>query len=354
MPNVSNTDEITQQVNSGNTNGDATQNNQNQQQNNSSSKQVVLGCDDNGNDDSNYQNTVKGIIEQAGYQVEALAIEPNAYASYSYDSKAKGKIGIYLIAAGTYSIGDAYEGGTSFDYNYFGIRPECSPNWDVSDFDTKPIGSDPDTRGGVTDKIAGKSFKEINEIVKDRCMCVTGKDATEMGNNLVAAMGGQATGGNAATGGGAVLMPDKTFFGLIQQMMGAVDAAFIIANNMAYLLSFKDIYEYRNQFDEVIPKIERKDVLKDSTVKNWSTDGFYNAVEVTYADGIVKYQNDNLVKQYGENVFYYDFPEDDEETAKAKADALLSAHIRDYSTNVELSVFYNEQITEGSWVKVHK
>ena len=164
MPNVSNTDEITQQVNSGNTNGDATQNNQNQQQNNSSSKQVVLGCDDNGNDDSNYQNTVKGIIEQAGYQVEALAIEPNAYASYSYDSKAKGKIGIYLIAAGTYSIGDAYEGGTSFDYNYFGIRPECSPNWDVSDFDTKPIGSDPDTRGGVTDKIAGKSFKEINEI----------------------------------------------------------------------------------------------------------------------------------------------------------------------------------------------
>ena len=352
MPNVTNTDEITQGVNSGNT-SNSNDNQQNQAQN--TSKQVVLGCDRNGNDDSNYQSTVAGIIEQAGYTVEKLAIEPNAFASYSYDSsKAKGKIGIYLIAAGTFSIGDATYGNTSFDYNYFGIRPECSPNWEVEDFDTKPIGSDADTRGGVTDKIAGKTFKEINDIVKERSMVVTGKDATEMGNNLVAAMGGQAQGGQSATGGGAVSIPDKTFYGLIKQIMGAVDAVFIIANNMAYLLSFKDVYEYRNQFDKFIPIIEAKDVLRDSLVKNWSTDGYYNAVEVSYADGIIKYQNDVLVKQYGENAFYYEFPEDDEETAKAKADALLAAHIRDYSTNIQLSVFYNENITEGSWVKVNK
>lgn len=352
MPNVTNTDEITQGVNSGNT-SNSNDNQQNQAQN--TSKQVVLGCDRNGNDDSNYQSTVAGIIEQAGYTVEKLAIEPNAFASYSYDSsKAKGKIGIYLIAAGTFSIGDATYGNTSFDYNYFGIRPECSPNWEVEDFDTKPIGSDADTRGGVTDKIAGKTFKEINDIVKERSMVVTGKDATEMGNNLVAAMGGQAQGGQSATGGGAVSIPDKTFYGLIKQIMGAVDAVFVIANNMAYLLSFKDVYEYRNQFDKFIPIIEAKDVLRDSLVKNWSTDGYYNAVEVSYADGIIKYQNDVLVKQYGENVFYYEFPEDDEETAKAKADALLAAHIRDYSTNIQLSIFYNENITEGSWVKVNK
>ena len=352
MPNVTNTDEITQGVNSGNT-SNSNDNQQNQAQN--TSKQVVLGCDRNGNDDSNYQSTVAGIIEQAGYTVEKLEIEPNAFASYSYDSsKAKGKIGIYLIAAGTYSIGDATYGNTSFDYNYFGIRPECSPNWEVEDFDTKPIGSDADTRGGVTDKIAGKTFKEINDIVKERSMVVTGKDATEMGNNLVAAMGGQAQGGQSATGGGAVSIPDKTFYGLIKQIMGAVDAVFVIANNMAYLLSFKDVYEYRNQFDKFIPIIEAKDVLRDSLVKNWSTDGYYNAVEVSYADGIIKYQNDVLVKQYGENAFYYEFPEDDEETAKAKADALLAAHIRDYSTNIQLSVFYNENITEGSWVKVNK
>jgi hypothetical protein len=357
MPNVNNIDEITQQANSGNQDNNQNNNNQNNNnQNNSTSKQVVLGCDRNGHDDSNYQSTVASIIEQAGYTVEKLEIEPNAFASYSYDgSKAKGKIGIYLIAAGTYSIGDATYGNTSFDYNYFGIRPECSPNWEVEDFDKKPIGSDPDTQGGVTDKIAGKTFKEINDIVKERSMVVTGKDATEMGNNLVAAMGGQVQGGQSGTtGGGAVSIPDKTFYGLIKQMIGAIDGLFIIANNMAYLLSFKDFYEYRDQYDQYIPKIERKDVIYDSIVRNWTTDGYYNSVEVTYADGIIKYQNDALVQQYGENTFYYNFPDDDEETAKAKADALLGAHIRDYSTEIELSVFYNENITVGSWVKLHK
>ncbi len=354
MTEVNNLDDITQQSNQNN--ADTKNENQQQQPNNGGSKQIVLGCDINQND-AEYQQTVAGIIEQAGYTVEKLAIEPNAFASYSYDSKAKGKIGIYLIAAGTFSIGDATYGGTNFDYNYFGIRPECSPNWDVEDFDTKPIGADADSRVGGTDKIAGHTFKEINQIVKSRSMCVTGKDATEMGNNLVAALGGQVAGGNTTNTNNvatAVSIPDKTFYGLIKQIMGAVDATFIIANNMAYLLSFKDIYEYRNQYDELIPKIEKKDILENSLTKNWTSSGFYNAVEVTYSDGIIKYQNDDLVKQYGENVFYYNFPQDDEETAKAKADALLSAHIRDYSTDIHLSIFYNEHITEGGWVKVHK
>ena len=360
MTEVNNLNDITQQSNANNADTNQNnQNNQNQQNGNTSgSKQLVLGCDIN-QDDANYQQGVATVLEQAGYQVEKLAIEPNAFASYSDGSNGKdpkGKIGIYLIAAGTYSIADATYGTSKFDYNYFGIRPEpVSPGWKCSDFDTKPIGADGDCPQELCAKIAGKSFKEINEIVKAKSWVVTGENAEEMGKNLVAALGGHTSGSaTGGVGGGAVLIPDKTFYGLIQQMMGAVDATFIIANNMAYLLSFKDIYEYRNQFDELIPKIERKHVLKDSVKKNWSPEGFYNAVEVTYADGTVKYQNDNLVKQHGENVFYYEFPEDDEETAKAKADALLSAHIRDYSTDVELSIFYNERITEGSWVKVHK
>ena len=152
---------------------------------------IVLGCDRNGMQDKDYQSTVAKILEKAGHTVKKLEIDPNAFASYSYSNNAKGKIGIYLIAAGTYSIADATYGNTHFKYNYFGIRPECSPNWTESDFDTKPIGADSDCPASLCAKIKGNSFKKINEIVKNRSMVVTGKDATEMGNNLVKAMGGE-------------------------------------------------------------------------------------------------------------------------------------------------------------------
>lgn len=331
----------------------------NNQQNNSSSQQVVLACDTNTGKDQEYQDTVGMIIEQGGYQVEKLPIGPNEYATYSYSDKAKGKKGVYLIAAGLTSIADAYEGNTSFDYNVFGIRDDASSGLSsMEDFNSKPISKDwhGDCTPAICNELQGKSFPEINQVVGSKCQAVFGVGPEELGKNILAALGGSAPGGatSGSVGGSAVLIPDKTFYGLIKQIAGAVDAVFIIANNMAYLLSFKDFYEYRNQFDDFIPKIERKDVLRDSLTKNWSIDGYYNAVEVTYADGIVKYQNDVLVKQYGENTFYYEFPEDDEETAKAKADALLAAHVRDYSTNIQLSIFYNENITEGSWVKVHK
>ena len=331
----------------------------NNQQNNSSSQQVVLACDTNTGKDQEYQDTVGMIIEQGGYQVEKLPIGPNEYATYSYSDKAKGKKGVYLIAAGLTSIADAYEGNTSFDYNVFGIRDDASSGLSsMDDFNSKPISKDwhGDCTPAICNELQGKSFPEINQVVGSKCQAVFGVGPEELGKNILAALGGSAPGGatSGSVGGSAVLIPDKTFYGLIKQIAGAVDAVFIIANNMAYLLSFKDFYEYRNQFDEFIPKIERKDVLRDSLTKNWSTDGYYNAVEVTYADGIVKYQNDVLVKQYGENTFYYEFPEDDEETAKAKANALLAAHVRDYSTDIQLSIFYNENITEGSWIKVHK
>lgn len=321
---------------------------------------IVLGCDRNGNDQE-YQSTVAQVLEQAGHTVEKLEIEPNAFASYSYDSsKAKGKVGIYLIAAGTYSIGDATYGGTFFDYNYFGIRPEVSPSWDVNDWDTKPIGSDPDTRGGVTDKIAGHTFAEINEIVKERSMCVTGKNASEMGKNLVDAIAGKGfqPGGTPTTettsGGSAVLIPDKTFYGLIKQMIGAIDGVFIIANNMAYLLSFQQFFSYRDQYEDYILELKPSEIITDSIVRNWTTDGLYNTVEVTYAEGIIKLQHDALVEVYGESVFHYNFPEDDAETAKAKADALLSAHVRDYSLDLQLNCIYNPNITVGSWIKIPK
>lgn len=39
---------------------------------------IVLGCDDNGYNDAEYQSTVASILEKAGHTVEKCAIESNA------------------------------------------------------------------------------------------------------------------------------------------------------------------------------------------------------------------------------------------------------------------------------------
>ena len=171
--------------------------------------------------------------------------------------------------------------------------------------------------------------------------------------------GGPAGGGttnttDASATGGAVQIPDQTFYGLIKQIIGAIDGVFIIANNMAYLLSFKQLYEYRTKYEDYIVEIKPSDILKDSIEKNWTTQGAYNTIELTYNGGIIQYQHDALVETYGQNIFYYDFSDDDEETAKAKAQALLSAHIRDFSTDLYLKCLYNPNITPGCWVKIPK
>lgn len=155
-------------------------------------------------------------------------------------------------------------------------------------------------------------------------------------------------------GGSAVHIPDQTFYGLIKQMMGATDSVFITTNNMAYLLSYKDLHKYKEEYEQYIPTIKASHILKDSIVQYWTTEGLYNAVEVTYKDGTIRYQHDLLIEQYGEQVKYYEFKDDDEITAKAKAQALLSAHVRDYSLDLEFNCIYNPHITVGTWVKVPK
>lgn len=165
---------------------------------------------------------------------------------------------------------------------------------------------------------------------------------------------GKGGGGTTITqsGGSMIKIPDLTFYGLIKQICGAVDATFTIANNMAYLLSFKDLYKYRDKYDEYIPILTADKIQNDTLTKNWTTDGFYNAVNITYNGGELEYKYEPLIEQYGENVFYYDLSEDDEETATAKAKALLSAHVRDYSLDLELRCLYDPHITTGSWIKL--
>jgi hypothetical protein len=159
---------------------------------------VVIGCDINSGQDAEFQNTVASKLESAGYTVEKLPIAPNPFAEYSYSSKAQGKIGVYIIAAGTYSIADYHYGANankqSFKLGVFPIRTDLNSKLQGDDWDNVPIGGDPDFSGLPTD-IIGKTFKQINEMLKDDVRIVRGNTPDEMANNVLKAIGGQVQSG---------------------------------------------------------------------------------------------------------------------------------------------------------------
>ena len=319
---------------------------------------IIVGCDTNTGSDSEAITTVVNGLRAQGHDVEQLSVGPSPFSSVGYSQKAKGKIGIYLMAASLFSFAD----GTHdlYDYDIFVIRGDASALVTSQEaFETSVIPKDADCNS-VCNEFEGMTYPQMNEKAQGKCIAVYGgKTAEEMLQAAIDGLNGKGIigGGTAQStdvGGTATLIPDKTFYGLIKQIIGAVDAVFIIANNMAYLLSFKQLYYYRNKYEDYILELKPSDILVDSVTRSWASDGFYNSVEVEYSGGIIKYQHDALVNVYGENTFYYSFPDDDEETAKAKANALLSAHVRDYSLDLQLNCIYNPNITVGSWIKIPK
>ena len=158
--------------------------------------EVVIGCDINDGNDAKVQNAVASACEKAGHNVEKLAIAPNPFAAYSYSSKATGKVGVYIIAAGTYSIADYYYGaaanGGSFKFAVFAIRGDISSQVAGREpgFSTRPIGADPDCPASLCANIRGLTFKQMNEKLKDKVKIVGGSSAEEIAKNVVNAIGG--------------------------------------------------------------------------------------------------------------------------------------------------------------------
>ena len=145
-------------------------------------KQIILGCDANTEDDSYVQNRIAERLEQEGYSVEKLAIESNAFATYDWSEKSKGKIGIYLIASGLFSIADAWENQNGFDNYVFGIRGDFGDKG-ATNFDT-PIRADADCTS-ICDKFNGKTFNQINAMVQPKIAICGGSNTDELANNII-------------------------------------------------------------------------------------------------------------------------------------------------------------------------
>jgi len=328
-------------------------------------------CYDGASGSQHHIDVVAEALQQAGNEVEKCGVGPN---KESVVRQHAGEDAIVVfIACGIdgcteWSIKEAIRSGNGckcvFAYTGFAVTDPSKPLYSAESCDSFKIGASWDagqylsssSKASCEGDIAGRTHKEYFEANSQYiAYCYSKESIEDLAQKVVDGnyFGG---GGSTSSGGGGsvVYIPDRTFWGLIRQITGATDSIFITANNMAYMLSFEDYYKYREEFLDLLPTLEVNTVIPDSIEKGWVSEGFYNAVEVEYNGGILKYQHDALVKQYGLNVYHHSLPDDDYETAKSKAAALLSAHVRDYGTDIKLTCIYNPNITVGSWVKVRK
>lgn len=341
---------------------------------------IILGCDANQVHDAKCQSTVAQILRKAGHTVTELPIAAGPFADYSYSSKAKGKIGIYLIAAGTNSISDLYYGGTLFDYAYFGIRGDI-PGQNAGKepgFSTLPIGKDPDC-SSYCDRIAGKTFAQMNKQLKKKLQIVGGATPEEIGNNLVAAMGGAgASGGSSGSSGSSnsgssgndssgsgnsnispLLQGEMTFQELVGEICNGIDLLFLCKRSTVVVTDFETIFaEAKYLRDNHYSAVSGEDIRlwqldEDSYELDINQHGFYNTVYVRYKDGVVEESFDDFVKVFGKVSITYTEKTIDKTTAQMKAKAYLAAHLRDLEMTVNATILSEPDIDLGDIVTLN-
>ena len=314
---------------------------------------IVIGVDKNLSPDEDYafQNAVGDVLEKAGHTVEKLEREPNAFATYSYEGKASGKIGIYLIAAGTYSIADFYygaaSGGGSFKYAYFGIRGDLGlrPH-NKSEFESSSVGADADCPSELCAHIAGKTFPEINNQLKDKCQAIFGESGQEMGKNILAAMGGEvdSSDSNKESTGSSIKESLKK---AVSKWDGDVEIR--LEDDTVHVRKIPDpstakitIDEFNNAFYD---SITVTDINKDTT----------NKLVLKFKDYELTIKDDTLIKRFGVHKEKIE-AEDDVKTLK-EAKAFLQREWnkirRDDGRQVELKVNGHPRWKTGIWCRVY-
>lgn len=317
-------------------------NDKNQNNTQIQNKTIVLGCDSNGVNDSQCQQTVADALQNAGYTVEKLAIAPNPFADYSYSDKAKGKIGVYLIAASLLSFLDA--GAANFDYNVLGIRGDVT-DWGKEDgFNTKGVPKD--HHGDCTmpecDKYQGKTYPELNEIYKGKCVAVPGETPEILAQNIIAALGGEynGTSGAVVTSGGAQIK-DKTFEKCIRRICAATDSVFLVENNAAVLFPYTDWMAFTLR--QKINTIKSDEIDPNIFSIEYGNDGFYNKVSIAWGGA-------TLPERFETKKFKEDSEDENKTTRKKRNEKISTSYnVQDILNNMKLTNFkYDSKGNQGA------
>ena len=260
---------------------------------------VIIGCDSNNGSDKKFQDTVAKAVREAGYKVNTLDIGPNALATYSWTEKAKGKIGIYLMAGSLVSYLDGAD--SNFKFIYFGIRGDASRSFtSMNAFKTKGVPKDwhGDCIHPKCNSYAGKTYPELNEIYKGKAKATWGGTPEEMAKNIVTAMGGGDPTGDGSSSGSSKKQEEKgtTIKEALQKLLkhwdGEVEC--YIRDDKVYVHKVRDPVDHTGLLLQ-----EGLNVYTGSITVKDTNPNTVNHLTVVWTDGEIEFQDKNLIKRFG-------------------------------------------------------
>lgn len=146
---------------------------------------------------------------------------------------------------------------------------------------------------------------------------------------------------------------DHTYEEVLNNIAAAIDAHFFIIDTTVCFMSFNALLANSSIVQKaVMPTIDFWQLQEGSYELDINQYGYYNTVEVKYKDGSVKKCYDDLVRVYGEILITYDEPKLDYEAAMLKAQAYLSAHIRDFGMELKATILYSGKIVPSTFIKL--
>jgi len=313
---------------------------------------VVVGCDTNNGNDHKVQNAVCKALEKQGHKVEKLTIGPGYFANYDWRKHGKnpsGKIGVYIIADGIFSIADHYNNSNGFKYCYFIIRGDLgrARMKTRKDFETRPIGADADCTG-ICNQIKGKTFPEMNKICKKRCHIVFGTNGEEMANELIKAMGGEVDSSSSSKSSGSTGSSIKEALKkAVSKWDGEVEIR-LVGDTV-------HVNKIPNPTSTNLVINEYDNALYDNVNVTDVNPGTINHLTCTYKKYELTLKDDLLIKRFGKIKKKIACPSNIK--SLKEAEAFLQREFnkirRNDGRSVECKVVGNTKWREGVWVRVY-
>lgn len=148
---------------------------------------------------------------------------------------------------------------------------------------------------------------------------------------------------------------DDTYFDVLSSIASAIDAHMYMVKDTCYFISFPVLFlmdREESGLDEEPLLIDFWMQENESFELDVNQYGFYTTVIVKYRNGSVIAENEDLVRVFGQMPITYEEKDLTKSQAQAKAQAYLSAHIRDFGMTIKVTALHTGKLQVGSFVKL--